>query len=111
MKKRAGVMAALVAALGISLGAQTAPGGNRAFTGNISDSACGLHHTMGGSAKQCTLMCVAMGSKFVLADESHHRVYALSDQVKAKAFAGENVRVVGRLKGATIEVRSITPLK
>jgi type 1 fimbria pilin len=57
---------------------------NRTFTGNISDSACGLHHTMGSNAGNCTLMCVQMGSKFVLADQAHHKVYALSDQAKAR---------------------------
>lgn len=83
----------------------------RTFAGVISDSACGLHHTMGGSAKDCTLMCIQMGSKFVLADEAHHKVYALSDQAKAKPFAGESVHVVGTLKGSTIEVSSITAAK
>ncbi|MGH9446528.1 MAG: DUF5818 domain-containing protein, partial [Terriglobia bacterium] len=105
------VLAVVVISLGMSLGARAAARGRRVFTGNISDSACGLHHTMGSSAKQCTLMCVRMGSKFVLANETDHKVYALSDQAKAKPFAGENVRVVGTLKGSTIEVSSITRLK
>ncbi|HTV53916.1 MAG TPA: hypothetical protein VMI06_03285 [Terriglobia bacterium] len=94
---------------GLALAAQ--PSGTQTFVGNISDSACGLHHTMGGSAKSCTLMCVNMGSKFVLADEAHHKVYALSDQAKAKPFAGEKVRVVGSIRGASIEVTSITAVK
>jgi hypothetical protein len=84
---------------------------SRTFTGTISDSACGLHHTMGGGAKSCTLMCVQMGSKFVLADEAHHKVYALSDQAKARPLAGEKVRVVGNLKESTIHVSSITAAK
>jgi hypothetical protein len=83
------------------------PSNTQTFAGEISDSACGLHHTMGGGAKQCTLMCVQMGSKFVLADEANHKVYALSDQAKAKPFAGEKVEVTGTLKGSTIEVSSI----
>jgi hypothetical protein len=87
------------------------PSGSRTFVGNVSDSACGLHHTMGGNAKRCTLMCVGMGSKFVLADEAHHIVYALSDQSKARPFAGEKVRVVGTLKRSKIEVVSITAAK
>jgi hypothetical protein len=94
---------------GLTLAAQ--PSGTQTFVGNISDSACGLHHTMGGSAKSCTLMCVNMGSKFVLADEAHHKVYALSDQSKARPFAGQKVQVVGSLKGPTIEVSSITAAK
>jgi hypothetical protein len=110
-KKLASVIAGFIVSLGMSMGAQAGAQGKRVFTGNISDSACGLHHTMGGTAKQCTLMCIGMGSKFVLADEGHHKVYALSDQGKARPFAGENVRVVGTLRGSTIQVSSITPLK
>jgi hypothetical protein len=95
---------------GLTLGAQGSR--TQTFVGNISDSACGLHHTMGGNAKSCTLMCVkSMGSKFVLADEAHQKVYALSDQAKAKPFAGEKVTVVGSIRGATIEVTSITAVK
>jgi hypothetical protein len=101
--------AILVILSAMSLGSPIPKGDT--FTGNISDSACGLHHTMGSNAKNCTLMCVQMGSKFVLADEAHHKVYALSDQAKAKPFAGENVRVVGTLKGSTIQVSSITAAK
>ena len=82
------------------------------FTGNISDSACGLQHMMASdSPLKCTLECINMGAKFVLADETHHRVYALSDQAKAKPFAGEKVVVKGTLKGAMIEVRSIAAAK
>ncbi len=86
--------------------------GRRAFTGSISDSACGLHHMMGGTpAKQCTLRCVEMGAKFVLVDEARQKVYALSDQTKAKAYAGQKVRVIGTLKGSGIEVAAIIPIK
>ncbi|MGH9352906.1 MAG: hypothetical protein ACRD2G_12215 [Terriglobia bacterium] len=80
----------------------------RTFTGNISDSACGLHHMMGGGAKQCTLECINMGAKFVLADEAHHKVYGLSDQAKAKQFAGQDVKVTGTLSHDTIRVASIS---
>jgi hypothetical protein len=103
------VLSASLLLCGLALAAQSS--GNQTFVGNISDSACGLHHTMGGTARDCTLMCVGMGSRFVLADNLHHTVYALSDQSKAKPFAGEKVRVVGRLKGSTIEVSSISAAK
>ena len=81
------------------------------FTGIISDSACGLDHTLSTSAKDCTLMCVQMGSKFVLADEAHHKVYGLSAQKRAGPLVGEKVSVVGILKGSTIQVSSITATK
>lgn len=65
---------------------------------------------MASNAKQCTRECVHMGSKLVLADEAHQKVYALSDQAKAMPFAGEDVRVLGTLKRYTIEVTSIVPV-
>lgn len=104
-----GFGAALVLSAGMILAAQ--PAGSSTFTGTISDSACGLQHTLSPKAKDCTLMCVQMGSKFVLADEAHHIVYALSAQKRARALAGEKVRVVGILKRSTIQVTSISAAK
>src|SRR5713226_8060698 len=46
------------------------------IVGYISDSSCCLKHMSGmGDDKSCTLMCVKGGSKFVLADKDHKRVY------------------------------------
>jgi hypothetical protein len=86
--------------------------GTRTFVGNISDSMCGLKHMMPGkSNKECTLECVKAGSKFVLADVTHGKVYQLSDQKKPEQFAGEKVKVTGTLKGDTINVTAIEPAK
>lgn len=52
-----------------------------------------------------------MGAKFVLVDEARQKVYALSYQTKAKAYAGQKVRVIGTLKGSGIEVAAIIPIK
>jgi hypothetical protein len=79
-------------------------GGGRTIIGYIGDEKCGLNHPMGmGDAKTCTLKCVGMGSKFILADRSHKVVYALDDagQAKAKEFAGQKVRVTGRVDAST----------
>jgi hypothetical protein len=58
--------------------------------------------------KSCTLMCVKNG-KFVLADRDHKRVYQLhkAGQDKAREFAGQKVKVTGRVTGKTIRVTSI----
>lgn len=79
----------------------------KTFTGSISDSMCGLKHMMPGGDKECTLKCVSGGSKFVLADTQHKKVYELSDQEKPKEFAGQKVKVTGTLSGNTISVSSI----
>ncbi len=82
----------------------------KSFIGYISDSHCGLKHMKGmGDDKSCTLMCVKGGSKFVLADRGHRRVYRLdqSGQDKARDFAGQKVKVTGRVSGKTIRVTAI----
>jgi hypothetical protein len=66
------------------LGAQNSNSQQRAGTsvvGYISDSMCGLKHMSGmGDDKNCTLTCVKGGSKFVLADRDHKKVYLKSVQ-------------------------------
>ena len=79
----------------------------KTFLGNISDSMCGLKHMMPGGDKECTLKCVSGGSKFVLADTAHKKVYQLGDQEKPKEFAGQKVKVTGTLSGDAIQVASI----
>jgi hypothetical protein len=65
----------------------------------------------GKSDKECTLECVKAGSKYVLADVDHGKVYQLNDQKKPEEFAGQRVRVTGTLKGDTITVTAIEPAK
>lgn len=82
---------------------------DRAFNGEIMDSACakmGSHDGMMKShanikdAKGCTLGCVKNGSSFVLYDSNTKQVYDLDDQAKPRAFAGEKVRVTGSVDNA-----------
>ncbi len=76
---------------------------NHVFTGQIMDSACaamGSHNAgykMTGThtPRACTLACVKAGSKFVLYDSATKTIYKLDNQVKPRAFAGENVKVIG----------------
>jgi hypothetical protein len=76
--------------------------------GYISDSSCGLQHMGGMDEKDCTLMCVKNG-KFVLADRDRKVVYQLDKvgQEKAKEFAGQKVKITGRVTGKTIRVTAI----
>lgn len=79
------------------------------IVGYIGDSSCGLGHMSGMDAKECTLMCVKGGGKFILADRAHRRVYRLDSagQQKAREFAGQKVKVTGRVVGRTIRVTNI----
>ncbi|MGI9067985.1 MAG: DUF5818 domain-containing protein [Pyrinomonadaceae bacterium] len=84
------------------------PAPARTVVGHISDAACGLQHMAGMNEKDCTLMCAKNG-KFVLADRDHKLVYQLdkTGQEKAREFAGQKVRVKGRVAGKTIRVTAI----
>ena len=78
--------------------------------GYISDSSCGLKHMSGmGDDKNCTLVCVKGGGKFVLADREHKKVYKLDQagQEKARDFAGQKVKVTGTLTGKILHVTAI----
>ena len=80
------------------------------IVGYISDSMCGLKHMSGmGDDKNCTLACIKQESKFVLADRDHKRVYRLDQagQEKAREFAGQKVKITGRVTGRTIRVTAI----
>ena len=89
--------------------AQKTKSADKTLIGYVSDNHCGLKHMAGmGDDKSCTLMCVKNG-KFVLADRDHKRVYQLdkTGQEKAREFAGQKVKVTGRVAGKTIHVTSI----
>jgi hypothetical protein len=103
MKKSAYLGVVFLCAVGLSCAVPKA----RTFTGEISDSMCGLKHMMPGGAKACTDECVKAGAKYILADAAHNKVYQLSDQDKPKEFSGEKVKVTGMLNGDTIEVTSV----
>ncbi len=82
----------------------------KTIVGFISDSHCGLKHVDGmGDDKACTLTCVKGGSKFTLADRAGGLVYKLdkAGQAKAHEFAGQQVKVTGRVAGKTIFVTKI----
>jgi uncharacterized protein DUF5818 len=90
--------------------AAAAPSGAaQSYTGEIMDSACaamGSHEAMmkqegAKDAKECTLKCVAGGSKFVLFDAASKTTYQLDDQTKPKDFAGQKVKVTGTLDSST----------
>lgn len=102
----------LIFVLTLAAGVSFAAPSQQTFVGKISDAMCGLKHGMEGQTDaQCTLECVKMGSKFVLADAAANKVYQLSDQKKPEAFAGKKVKITGTLTGDTIEVASIEAAK
>jgi hypothetical protein len=88
------------------------------YLGEIMDSTCagqGSHNQMMAkegtkTAKDCTLLCIKDGSKFVLYNADAKTSYNLDDQDKPRDYAGEKVTIVGTYDGPTrtIHVQSIT---
>lgn len=94
----------------IARGSNNSPTADTTIVGYISDAMCGAKHMSGmGDDWSCTLACVDQGNKLVLADRDHKRIYQLDQagQQKARDFAGQKVKVTGRLSGRTIRVTSI----
>ncbi|MGH9883520.1 MAG: hypothetical protein ACRD6N_19015 [Pyrinomonadaceae bacterium] len=100
--------AAALAATGVTQKTKAKTAAAKTVIGYISDSSCGLQHMAGMDEKDCTLMCVKNG-KFVLADRDHKIVYHLDQagQEKAWEFAGQKVKITGRITGKTIRVTAI----
>lgn len=81
---------------------------SRTFTGVVIDELCAVNgHAamrMGPTDAECAKVCAEEHeAPFVLLDGSH--VYQLSDQAKARAFAGARVKVVGVLDAKTDTIR------
>ncbi len=84
------------------------------WTGKISDSACGASHAKMRAAhadlasdKDCTLACIKSGSKYVLVSKG--KVLQISNQNldDLQKYAGQNVKLTGKLTGDSIEVTSV----
>jgi hypothetical protein len=107
-----GTLGALSLTPSLAQNSNSQPRPGTSVVGYISDSMCGLKHMSGmGDDKNCTLACVKGGSQFVLADRDHKKVYKLdkAGQDKAREFAGQKVKVTGRVTGKSIRVTSIEP--
>src|ERR1700733_14076469 len=79
------------------------------YTGEIMDSKCagqGSHNQVMAkegvkTAKDCTLLCMKDGSKFVLYSADAKIAFNQDDQDKPLEYAGEKVTIVGTYDGET----------
>jgi hypothetical protein len=87
------------------------------WTGEISDSACGMSHAKMMTEhkdlktdRDCTLACVKAGSKYVLVSDG--KVYQIENQTlpALQQRAGQMVEVTGDLKGNSITVAKISQM-
>ena len=104
-------LTAAVIILLASLGAATQPDDLQTWKGRISDSICGVKHEPAEGQpmtdKECTLATVRGGSKFVFVlDETVYPI-ANQDQPDLVTFAGDTVKLTGRMKDKVITVTKI----
>lgn len=102
------MISTIVFAVGLALTAGAAP---ETWTGQISDSHCGVMHKPMGNQKmsdrECTEMCIKGGGKYVFVLKD--KVYQIVDQKDPAlvTHAGHTVQLTGELKGDTITVSKI----
>jgi hypothetical protein len=99
---------------------QSGSNNEQTFSGEIMDSLCakdGSHEkmmdemkSMGRDKNTCAIKCAQLGAKYVLYDADKKTIYALDDQDKAEAFAGQRVRVLGTLAKSKINIHNIEPI-
>ncbi len=78
------------------------------MTGYISDSHCGkAHNSPSEKNTACVNKCLGGGSDPVLVSNGKVMKFDADSKDKAKALAGENVKIDGTMDGDTIKVNSI----
>jgi len=104
MKKRKGLLAALILTLG---GTVAVAQQQQTFTGTLTDSMCGPSHmAKDKTPAECTRMCVKDGMKYALAVDK--RLYTLEGhEAELSKLAGRKVTVKGAAKDDTITVHSV----
>ena len=105
-----------IAVLGMTAGLSVGRAADT-FTGQIMDSQCadmGSHDNMmkgehASNAKECAISCVKKGGKYALYDPTAKKAYALDNQKKAGAFAGQSVTITGKLDSSSdsIQIKEI----
>lgn len=75
------------------------------FKGFVEDTKCSTNPAMKGDS-ECAKKCIKGGSPAVLVMPDG-KIYKIDNQDKIVAHAGENVTVMGKLKGDTLTVDSV----
>lgn len=89
-------LASLILGAGLVMGAASTT-----FTGVITDTMCGSDHKHMNMSPEpkCVRECVKHGAKYALLSDG--KVYRLSDQQTPEKFAGEKVKITGKLNPKT----------
>ena len=94
----------------VSILAQTS-GAQKTLIGTVSDAMCGQSHMMKDKPDaECLRYCVKQGNKYALVVGKN--VYPLEGhEAELDKYAAQRVTVKGTLKGETVTVESVAPLK
>ncbi len=78
------------------------------MTGYVSDANCGAKHSSPSAANtKCLEACMKKGADPVLVSDGKVMKFDDASKEKAKAFAGDNVKIDGTMDGDTIKISSI----
>lgn len=78
------------------------------LTGYVSEAHCGAkHNTPSDANTACVKKCLSGGSTPVLVSNGKVMKFDTDSQEKAKAFAGDNVKIDGSVEGDTIKINAI----
>lgn len=78
------------------------------ITGYVSDAHCGAKHsTVSAANSKCVAGCLKGGDP-VLVSNGKVLTFDADSKEKAKAHAGENVKIDGSLEGDTVKISSIS---
>jgi len=91
----------------LAIGAMGLLGADASWTGTISDSMCGASHGT-TPAKACTTGCIKKGAKYVIVVGDKVYSIANQDQPGLAKYAGDSVKVTGKMDGDAITVAKIT---
>ncbi|HEY1677798.1 MAG TPA: hypothetical protein VGG04_08835 [Candidatus Sulfotelmatobacter sp.] len=77
------------------------------YEGMVTCSRCGAKHpaSLNASATTCVRTCIHSGERFALVS-SDSTYFLDGDAINLKTLAGQRVRIVGTLRGKTIQVAS-----
>ena len=79
------------------------------MTGYVSDAHCGAHHDKVSDANsKCIDKCLGGGSDPVLVSNGKVMKFDTDSKDKAKAFAGQNVKIDGTMDGDMVKINSIS---
>jgi hypothetical protein len=78
------------------------------ITGYVSEAGCGAKHsTVSAANTKCVEGCLKKGSDPVLVSEGKVIKFDADSKEKAKAFAGQNVKIDGTMDGDVVKINSI----